>query len=300
MLKILFSYFSYIDTVRDVLVGHTNRIIEQLIQRSGREMDQFCFGSAYLQLNPNYRRLERMEPLTWRKEGISNHWAGPRGLRKSCCKICCADKLCGGCKDCLCKHGPVRGGYDGLVVLAAITRDSVAKSISGNTILDPEDFSLALEFSLTLHYLQTDSRIVYSSREKFTNEHNPKLGKVKKHPAYCIYLAYRLDTSLSTPTISDLESITVGKGVEGVAGGVLEDLEENEDTLEVLEELENKNLVNRLTHMEQENKELREKVSKLERGRGWLEERLVALESKMSKMSPEEKSGITTTEITQK
>ena len=33
----------------------------------------------------------------------------------------------------------------------------------------------------------------------------------------------------------DLESITVGKGVEGVAGGVLEDLEENEDTLEVLE-----------------------------------------------------------------
>ena len=35
-------------------------------------------------------------------------------------------------------------------------RDSVAKSISGNTILDPEDFSLALEFSLTLHYLQVN------------------------------------------------------------------------------------------------------------------------------------------------
>ena len=33
------------------------------------------------------RRLERMEPLTWRKEGITNHWAGPRGLRKSCCKV---------------------------------------------------------------------------------------------------------------------------------------------------------------------------------------------------------------------
>ena len=33
------------------------------------------------------RRLERMEPLTWRKEGISNHWAGPRGFRKSCCKV---------------------------------------------------------------------------------------------------------------------------------------------------------------------------------------------------------------------
>ena len=28
-----------------------------------------------------------MEPLTWRKEGISNHWAGPRGFRKSCCKV---------------------------------------------------------------------------------------------------------------------------------------------------------------------------------------------------------------------
>ena len=39
------------------------------------------------QLNPNYRRLERMEPLTWRKEGVSAHWSGSRGFRKACCKV---------------------------------------------------------------------------------------------------------------------------------------------------------------------------------------------------------------------
>ena len=38
---------------------------------SGRYCDQFCFGSTYLQLNTNYRKLERMEPLTWKKEGIT-------------------------------------------------------------------------------------------------------------------------------------------------------------------------------------------------------------------------------------
>ena len=28
-------------------------------------------------------------------------------------------------------------------------------------------------------------------------EHNPKLGKPKKHPAYCVYLGYRLEREQS-------------------------------------------------------------------------------------------------------
>jgi hypothetical protein len=44
-----------------------------LFVSSGRYCDQFCFGSTYLQLNTNYRKLERMEPLTWKKEGITRY-----------------------------------------------------------------------------------------------------------------------------------------------------------------------------------------------------------------------------------
>ena len=36
-------------------------------------------------------------------------------------------------------------------------------------------------------------RVVHTGREKFLGELSPKLGKPKKHPAYCIYLAYRLE-----------------------------------------------------------------------------------------------------------
>ncbi len=48
---------------------------------------QFCFGSTFVQLNPNYRKFDRMDPMTWKKEGIASHWTGVRGYRKKCCKV---------------------------------------------------------------------------------------------------------------------------------------------------------------------------------------------------------------------
>ena len=49
-----------------------------------------------------------------------------RGYRKSCCKTCCQDKSCTGCTVCKkCLNGPIRGNYDGLVVLTAVTRESL-------------------------------------------------------------------------------------------------------------------------------------------------------------------------------
>ena len=229
-----------------------------------------------------------MDPLTWKKEGISNAWSGARGLRKSCCKVCCNDKLCGGCKDCLCRQGPIRGHYDGMVVLTCITKDSTPRANPGK--MDHEDLSISLEHSLTIHFMQLDTElgraVVHTGREKFLQEHNPKLGKAKKHPAYCLYVAYRLDR--------------VGEGSDSNPASntpisMMEDDLEDEDTIEVMEELEDKQLVNRLTLLEQvckmkyfysvlmimikqENRSLRELVAKLDHGRSWLEERVVALE----------------------
>ena len=61
---------------------------------------KFTFGSTYVQLNPNYRKFDRMDPMTWKKEGISSHWTGMRGFRKKCCKVCCEDTVCSGCNTC--------------------------------------------------------------------------------------------------------------------------------------------------------------------------------------------------------
>lgn len=68
-------------------------------------------------------------------------------------------------------------------------------------------------------------------------EHSPKLGKPKKHPAYCVYVAYRLTARGSEPAgSSDLSSASTP--FSGASG----EEEEAEDDMEVAEELEDKQL----------------------------------------------------------
>ena len=54
--------------------------------------------------------------------------------------------------ECECKHGPVRGNYDGLVVLACLTRDTTPRAGPGK--MDQEDLALMLEYGLTVHFMQ--------------------------------------------------------------------------------------------------------------------------------------------------
>ena len=105
-IRFLFQYFhglfhffreeetSAFDLSKNALIGHTKRIFKQILTRSKRDVQQFTFGTTYVQLNPNFRKFERMDPLTWKKEGISSVWTGVRGYRRVCCKNCCIDRTC--------------------------------------------------------------------------------------------------------------------------------------------------------------------------------------------------------------
>jgi len=165
-----------LDLARDALVSHARRIFRFVALKSGREVEQFCFGSTYVHLNPNYRKFDRMDPLTWKKEGVASRWAGQRGYRKSCCKVCCTDKHCSGCHSCRrCQNGPVRGNYDGLVVLTAVTRDTLPNQpiiVSKRTSIsrkvddrkaDHELFAHSLENVLSTHFMYGD--LEYSVRD---------------------------------------------------------------------------------------------------------------------------------------
>ena len=77
-----------------VLVAHTKRIFRFIHKNSNLPLDQFCFGSTHVQLNPVSPKLKRMDPSTWKKEGIANAWSGARSLKRSCCKNCCVDLEC--------------------------------------------------------------------------------------------------------------------------------------------------------------------------------------------------------------
>ena len=42
--------------------------------RSGREVDQFCFGSVNTEAKPEYGRLDSRDRNCWSKEGVSSAW----------------------------------------------------------------------------------------------------------------------------------------------------------------------------------------------------------------------------------
>ena len=157
-----------------------------------------------------------MDPMTWKKEGISSHWTGVRGFRKKCCKVCCVDLTCNGCGVCRgCTNNPVRGNYDGLVVLAAITQETLpnyanaglAKPLPASRRKPPESFQdhehfvLALEGALSAAFMYSGDpdlqlKCVPTNRAAVSlgeSVDDLRLSKQKKFVAYAIYVAYRLD-----------------------------------------------------------------------------------------------------------
>ena len=116
-------------------------------------------------------------------------------------------------------NSPVRGNYDGLVVLAAVTKDMMPtkdlNDVSGlanstrknlDPTLDHEYYCLALETGLSNHFMF--SELEYSARCVVGNKAaagmgdaisvtlNPadfggKRDQAAKHPGYVVYVAYR-------------------------------------------------------------------------------------------------------------
>ena len=85
---------SAFDTGRIALTNHAKRIFDKVGKNSTRKIEQFTFGTTHVQLNPNYQRFDRLDPMTWKKEGIIRVWSGMRGYRRICCKNCCNEYSC--------------------------------------------------------------------------------------------------------------------------------------------------------------------------------------------------------------
>ena len=139
-----------------------------------------------------------------------------RGFRRKCCKVCCDDTTCTGCTTCRgCTNGPIRGNYDGLVVLAAITQEplpnyanaGLAKPLPASRRKPPESFQdhehfvLALEGALSAAFMYSGDpdlqlKCVPTNRAAVSlgeSVDDLRLSKQKKFVAYAIYVAYRLD-----------------------------------------------------------------------------------------------------------
>ena len=51
------------DLVLSALIGHTKRIFRLIETKSKRSIEQFTFGSTFLNMNPNYRKFDKMDPV---------------------------------------------------------------------------------------------------------------------------------------------------------------------------------------------------------------------------------------------
>ena len=131
-----------------------------------------------------------------------------------------------GCKKCNgCLNSPIRGNYDGMVILAAITKDILPFSTipvddvtnvnlkNKDQYMDHERFAVYLESELTSHFMfkekdyalkcASTSKVAYAMEESISSKPaiDPAMlsmigaskdDKSKKCPGYVIYLGYRL------------------------------------------------------------------------------------------------------------
>ena len=150
-----------VKAVKKKLIAQLEDTIKALQIESGRKIAKIYIGKTYQRFYP-------LKHHTWKKNGISSRWG---------------------------EHKHKDYGRDGLVVLGAITRETMPERCRGR--VHQEDFALAMEQKLLHHYLLShpDPRVV---NETFTTG---QATKDKCH-AYAIYMAFRYEGEASSSTMS--------------------------------------------------------------------------------------------------
>ena len=140
------------------LIAQLESTVGELERHSGKSIARIYIGKTCIR--PRRRRLggfDRLNPNTWKMTGISSRWR---------------------------EHHRNHYGRDGLVVLCAITRETVPEG----SPMSQGDLALAIEQKLLHHYLLShpDPRVVNKTlADGHLAEHN--------YHAYAVYMAFRYE-----------------------------------------------------------------------------------------------------------
>ena len=153
-----------IEDIKSTLIRHCDNTLDRLEKESLSKIEKFYVGKTFIQRRRKPRgkgfiTFNHMDPNTWKKNGISSRWG---------------------------THKKEDYGRDGLIVLAAITRDSVPQTNPAKT-LDQEQFTLALEQTLLHHY-----RFKEGETRLENNSFNSGGMDKKQSKACCVYVAFKL------------------------------------------------------------------------------------------------------------
>ena len=193
-----------------------------------------------------------------------------------------------GCKKCSgCLNSPIRGNYDGMVILSVITKDILPFASvptyditnvnlrNKDQYMDHERFAVYLETALTSHFMFKEkelalkcvstSKVAYAMEEAISAKSsidptmlgllgaNKDSEKTKKFPGYVIYVGYRLRRRVAPSTqVAEHANFKLGKHLSFIA------------SVKQLQNLQipTKNVQNSVRQIGKTNQEIQEKVTK--------------------------------------
>ena len=175
-----------VEAIKQRLIDQLENTVRQLEHNSHRTIANIYIGKTYIpqRKKPGGQGYLTFDPLnknTWKMEGIGDRWSD---------------------------HRYEGYGRDGLVVLGAITRETMPERCRGR--VHQEDFALAMEQMLLHHYLLShpDPRVV---NETFSTG---QATRTKRH-AYAVYMAFRYEDTRVEGTTGASASGTSTTGASG-------------------------------------------------------------------------------------
>ena len=187
------------DTIQSLEIGP--------IDYEGSEIQYYYIGKTYIHRRKKrgggFQKFNHMEEHTWRKNGISSRYK---------------------------YHSKRYYGRDGLVVLAAITRDTLPRDHLPR--ITQEDYALILEQRLIHHLLinERDDRVCNATFSEGRRQRKPQDDYDEKRAyAYAIYMAFKCcDEPSSSEESSDDESSlekkiasTIDKCLQNIDGSLM-------------------------------------------------------------------------------
>ena len=155
---------------KDELLTQLTNIFKEIEVQTDCKVKKFYIGKAIVKKRKSrggprsFVPFNPMDPLTWKKSGISSRW---------------------------CAHRDKEYGKDGLVVLGAVTRDSVPKVCHGR--VNQEQYAIALQ-QMILHHL-----MLIVGDDRLENESFLVSGADGgKSVAYAIYVTFTLEEQNSS------------------------------------------------------------------------------------------------------
>lgn len=193
---------------KELLIQKITDTMASLESTSDKKIQIFSIGKTYAEATSD-KPFKSMNKDAWRKGGISSRWREYRD----------------------------KAGYDGLVVLGAITNAMLDKTpkIEG---WGAQEYALALEVALIAHYVfdDVDPRVGNKSTHPGRMKAHPGDLKGEKDVGFVIYLAFKYEETKETEGERKVEKTE--DGVEGKDSKEEEESEESEGTVaEKLKEL---------------------------------------------------------------